>query len=68
MKKRANKKTAMQDPKLRHECSATWGGNRQKVDGVAFRVTSPAAKSSSHDAGMSQPWPLTAEEEELFCG
>jgi len=66
MKKKTGN-TEMQDRNLRQECSALWGGNKNTRESVAFRSTPDVTGPGKPSANLDQPWPLTEEEEALFC-
>ena len=60
--------TEMQDRKSRQECSALWGGSRSASLTVAFRSTPDVTGAMNPSGKFDQPWPLTEEEEAMFCG
>jgi hypothetical protein len=66
MKKKTTR-TEMQKTKLKQECSAAWGGGGKTAPSVAFRGTATAKDSIADIRREWKQWPLTAEEEEIFC-
>lgn len=66
--KKAIPSTEMQDHNPRQECSALWGGSKNASASVAFRSTPEATGTVNLSDKLDQPWPLTEEEEAMFCG